>query len=121
MIVPNLVMIIPKLVTTANLLSVGDALFGKTRQAVLAALFRNPDVQLHLNEIVRAARGATGQVQRELDRMMRSGLVSREPVGNQYHYKANPKSAIFHELVGIVTKTFGIADVLRISLGELLD
>jgi predicted nucleotidyltransferase len=121
MIMPNLVMIMPKLGTSPSNIPVGDALFGKTRQAVLAALFRSPGKGLHVNEIIRAAGGATGQVQRELDRMLRTGLLSRERIGNQFQYKANPQSAIFDELVGIVTKTFGIADVLRKSLDRWAD
>jgi predicted nucleotidyltransferase len=101
--------------------SVGDALFGKTRQTVLALLFGNPRKAFYLSEIVRAAGGGSGQVHRELKRMTDAGLIVREPIGNQIHYKANPANAVFHELVGLVSKTFGIADILRDALAPLTD
>jgi len=97
-------------------LTVSDALFGKTRQAVLALLFGNPGRTYYIREIVHAAGGGASQVQRELDRLTRSGLLTRERRGNQVHFQANPGAAVFAELSGLVTKSFGIADVLRRAL-----
>jgi predicted nucleotidyltransferase len=100
--------------------TVGDALFGKTRQGVLSLLFGHPGKAFYRNQIARVvAGGAIGQVQRELERLTQAGLLVRETVGNQNHYRANPDSAVFHDLVALVTKTFGIADVLRNALDEL--
>ena len=41
-------------------------------------------------------------------------MSSRE--GNQLHYQANPRVPIYNELLGIVSKTFGMADVIRTAL-----
>ena len=38
---------------------------------------------------------------------------------NQKHYKANPGSPVYSELLGIVRKTFGVADVIRQALTPL--
>ena len=110
----------PKLGSIDRASSIGDALFSKTRRGILALLFGHAGKAFYRNEIARlAANGAIGQVQRELDRMTSSGLIVREMVGNQAHYRANPDSAVFHELVRLVTKTFGIADVVRNILKPL--
>ena len=94
------------------------ALFGKTRRNVLALLFGQPGRTFYLREIV--SRSATGmsQVQKELEQLVAAGLVVREQRANQVHFHANPEASIYGELLGIVTKTFGIADVLRAALAR---
>lgn len=97
------------------------ALFGKTRRNVLALLFGRPERSFYLREI--AARAGTGmsQVQKELEQLVAAGLVLREPRANQVHFRANPEAPIYGELLGIVTKTFGVADVIREALGPFSD
>ena len=100
---------------------ISDALFGKARQAVLALLFGNPGRAYYTREIVHAAHSGTSQVQKELDRMNRAGLITREPRGNQVYFQANRNAAVFAELVGLVAKTFGAADILRVALADSED
>ncbi len=92
---------------------IAAALFGKTRRNVLALLFGQPGRSFYLREI--AVRAGTGmsQVQKELQQLVAAGLVLRERRANQMHFRANPEAPIYVELLGIVTKTFGVADVLR--------
>lgn len=104
-----------------NVVSVADALFPRTRQSILALLFGNPDERFYVSDIARRAGDARGQVQRELVRLARSGLILREPQANQVYFRANPASAIYHELATLVAKTFGIADILRAALAGLAD
>lgn len=102
--------------TTASL---SDALFTKTQQRVVGLLFGNPDKSYYANEVVRLAGAGTGAVQRELEKLTAAGLLSVTKIGNQKHYQANRQSPIFEELRGIVSKTFGVADVLRDALTPL--
>ncbi len=97
----------------------GDALFTKTQQRVLAILFGAPDRSFYLNEIVRLAGAGNGAVHRELARLLACELVSAGLIGNQKHFQANPSAPIFDELRGIVRKTFGVVDVLRPRLEPL--
>lgn len=92
------------------------ALFGKTRRGVLALLFGRADSAFYLREIAKHAGTGMSQVQKELAQLVASGLVLRERRANQVYFRANPDAAIFEELRGIVTKTFGVADVLRDAL-----
>lgn len=96
--------------------SIADALFGKTRQAVLGLLFGQPDRSFYLRELVTAIGGGASQVQRELAQLSTSGLITREPHGNQVWFRANPQSPVFGELKSLIAKTSGIADVVRVAL-----
>lgn len=100
-------------------LGLGDALFTKTQQRVLAILFGAPDRSFYLNEIVRLSGVGNGTVHRELSRLLACGLVTAGLIGNQKHFQANRSAPIFDELRGIVRKTFGVVDVLRARLAPL--
>ncbi len=99
--------------------SLADALFSKTQQKVLGALFGQPERSFYATELIEMVGGGSGAVQRELAQLEASGLLSATRIGNQKHYQANRESPIFEELRGIVLKTFGVADVLRTALDPL--
>lgn len=99
--------------------SFGTALFSGVQQRILGALFGHPEKSFYRNELMRLTRSGKGALQRELDRLEQSGLVTVQAVGNQKHYRANREAPIFEELRGIVVKTFGLADVLREALQPL--
>ena len=58
-------------------------------------------------------------MQRELKRLLSSGLVTVKRIGNQRHYQANPSSPVFEELCGLVKKTVALAEPIRESLAPL--
>lgn len=99
--------------------SIGDTLFSKTQQRVLGLLFGKPDQSFYLNEMVRLANMGKGTIKRELERMTAAGLLTVTTIGNQHHYQANTASPIYHELLGITRKTFGLSDVIRTALVPL--
>ena len=101
--------------------SLADALFTKVQQRVLGVLFGNPGRSFFANEVIALAGTGTGAVQRELIRLAEVGLVTVKRIGNQKHYQANTASPVFDELRGLVVKTSGIADVLRVALAPLTD
>lgn len=96
-----------------------DALFTRTQQAVLGLLFGQPDRSFFKTEIIRKAGMGSGAVQRELERLEKSGLAKVRNVGNQKHYQANPASPLFAELSSISQKTFAIAEPLRAALERM--
>lgn len=100
---------------------IAEALFNKTRRAVLALLFGQPDKAFYTREIVAAAGAGASQVQKELDQLTRAGLLIRERRANQVYFRVNPDAPVFAELSGIVAKTFGIADVVKDALAPLHD
>jgi predicted nucleotidyltransferase len=96
--------------------SPGDALFTTTQQRILALLFGQPERSYYVNELIRLAAAGTGAVQRELARLVESGLVTMRAIGNQKHFQANPDSPIYGDLCSLTSKTFGIAEPLRAAL-----
>ncbi len=101
--------------------SLAAALFSNTQQRVLAFLFGQPQRSYFATELIGLAGGGSGAVQRELARLAQSRLVTVTRVGNQKHYQANPHSPIFAELCGIVQKTVGLAEPLRVALLPFAD
>lgn len=99
--------------------SLADALFTITQQRVLALLFGQPDRQFFVSELVRLTKSGSGAVQRELQRLAASGLVSVTRIGRQKHYQANPDCPVYHELIGIVRKTVAMAEPIRRALEPL--
>lgn len=102
--------------TSTNL---ADALFPKGRQRVLAVLFGNPSRSFYANEVIALAQSGTGAVQRELAALSEAGLLTVTKQGNQKHYQANADAPVFAELCGLVLKTMGLADVLKVALAPL--
>lgn len=99
--------------------SLADTLFTATQQRIYALLFGQPERSFYLTEIVRLADIGRGGVQRELERLERSGLVTTRQIGNQKHYQANPNSPVYLELIGIVRKTVGLKQPLLDALQPL--
>jgi predicted nucleotidyltransferase len=93
-----------------------DALFSATQQRVLALLFGQPERSFFTNELIGLVGAGSGAVQREIKRLVETGLVTASRIGNQKHYQANPAAPIFEELCGIVNKVLGPAEVLRAAL-----
>jgi predicted nucleotidyltransferase len=108
---------IPPLATPGA--SLADALFSGTQQRVLGLLFGQPERSFYATELINLAGAGSGAVQRELMRLVQSGLVTVRPVGNQKHYQANPDSPIYAELCAMVRKTVGLAEPLRTALASL--
>jgi len=99
----------------------GSLLLGKTRLSILSLLFSQPERRLYLRQIIRLAGAGQGAVQRELARLVRAGILIKTREGNLAYYQVNRAVPVFEELRGIVQKTAGIADLLRVALLPLSD
>jgi len=98
--------------------ALGDALFSKCRQKVLAALFGSPGRSFFANELIRMADCGTGAVQRELATLEQVGLVRVTRIGNQKHFQVNSSAPVFPALRDLVRQTWGLADTLRAALSR---
>ena len=101
--------------------SMAGALFTATQQRVLGLLFGQPERSFFATEVISLAGAGSGAVQRELQRLDESGLVTVTRVGNQKHYQANKAAPVFEELRGLARKMFGPAEPLRSALAPLAD
>ncbi|MEO7726628.1 MAG: nucleotidyltransferase domain-containing protein, partial [Burkholderiales bacterium] len=82
-------------------------------------MFGQPERSFFATELINLAGAGSGAVQRELQRLVESGLLTVTKLGNQKHYRANREAPIYHELHGIVVKTLGPAGVVRAALAPL--
>jgi len=98
-----------------------DALLTKTQQKVLQLLYGRPDRSFYTKEILRLTGMGVHTIKRELDRMVAAGILTRSKLGNQVHFQANPVCPLYEELVSIVKKTVGVADVLAGTLAPVAD
>lgn len=73
-------------------------LLGQTRAAVLRTLLLAPGDSLHVRELARLTGASAGSLHRDLRALTRLGLLLREEVGRQVHYRANTASASFEPL-----------------------
>lgn len=105
----------------ASRTGLADALFSATQQRVLALLFGQPSRSFFTNELIGLVGAGSGVVQREVRRLVDSGLLTVKRIGSQKHYQANPEAPIFEELRGIVTKVLAPAEVVRAALIPLGD
>ena len=101
--------------------SLADALFTNTQQRLLALLFGQPSRSFFATELIALTGSGSGAVQRELKRLVSSGLVDVTPIGRQKHYQANHESPVFEELRGLVVKTVAVAQPIRQALEPVAD
>lgn len=96
-------------------------LLGETRTAILAALLTRPEQSLHLRELARITGLSPGALHRELTTLASYGVLQREGIGRQVHYRAAADCPLLPELSGLIRKTTGLMDVLRDALTAVDD
>lgn len=88
---------------------------------MLGLFFGHPGEAFYLREVVRNTGLGVGQVQRELARLGKGGLLRRWNQGMHVYFQADPGCPIYGELRILVTKTSGAAGTLRSALLPLAD
>jgi predicted nucleotidyltransferase len=83
-------------------------LFSSTRAELLSLFFNNPDNKFYLREIARHINKDAAGIKRELDTLVKIGLLAKEQRGVQKYYYADKNSPIFSEMKGLIFKTTGI-------------
>jgi predicted nucleotidyltransferase len=98
-----------------------DFLLGPFRTRILSCLLLHPETTWHTRELARRIDALPGSTSRELVKLADAGILLRQQIGNQVHYRANRDSPIFLELAGILRKTSGMATVLTDALQPIAD
>ncbi len=94
-------------------------LFSSTRAELLGLFFNNPDDRFYLREIARHIGKDAAGIKRELDKLVKIGLLAIEKRGVQKYYYANKNSPIFSEMKGLIFKTTGVQGSMKASLSRL--
>jgi predicted nucleotidyltransferase len=98
-----------------------DALFPKTRQGILAALFVQPQKSWYVAELARRMGVPSSSLQRELQELTDAGILKAHRQGRMAYFQPNTDSPLYPDLRGLMLKTAGLVDVLRDALKSLAD
>lgn len=93
-----------------------EALFPRTRLAVLRELVKAEGQGLHLRELERRTRLNSRGILRELHSLKEAGILVSHRTGNQVIYRLNANCPVYPELKSLLLKTAALADVLRAAL-----
>jgi uncharacterized protein len=94
------------------------AIISPTRQAILTTLFLRPDNEWYLSELAASLGTGPSSLQREIDALVRVGILEKRVDGRRSYIKANQDSPIYPELHGLVEKTSGIIPMLREAIAS---
>lgn len=97
-------------------MSIAAALFSDSQARLFRWLFGQPERSYHLSELRRLSGLGSASLQRELSRLVDSGLILSERVGNLRRFQANQQSPVYTELVALTCKTLGAEPLLREAL-----
>jgi predicted nucleotidyltransferase len=86
---------------------------------VLGIFLTHPERDYYQRELVALSGSRLSQVQRDLRRLERAGLVSASRRGNRVYYRIASGHPAFADLQQVFVKTVAVADVLREALEPL--
>lgn len=92
------------------------AIVSPTRQAILTTLFLRPEKAWYLSELAASLGTGPSSLQREIDALVRVGILEKRVDGRRTYIKANEDSPIFPELRGLIEKTSGIVPMLGAAI-----
>ena len=101
--------------------TLSSALFGKTRQAILALFFTNIESSFYLRQVAQIVDCGMGAVQRELTNLTNAGILKRNEEGRHVYFQVNKSCPIFNELITLIKKTSGLAGPIKQALDPLID
>lgn len=80
------------------------ALVTPTRQAILAATFLRPEKSWYLSELARHLGTRPSSLQRDVNSLVRVGILEKRVDGKRSYIKANEGSPIFPEIRGLMER-----------------
>jgi uncharacterized protein len=98
---------------------ISDALFPKARRVIMGLLFGHADEAFFLRQIVDLTGLGVGHVQRELERLVKAGILVSMVRGRHRYFQVNRKCPVFEELRGLVAKTSGVVELIRGGLAPI--
>lgn len=84
----------------------------KVRVKLLKLFFLDVSTEIHIRGIVRKIDEEINAVRRELKNLEEAKILIDEKRGNRLYYKVNKSSPIYHEILGLVNKEFGLGNAI---------
>lgn len=93
-----------------------DALFPRTRQAVLGSLLVHSGKWWYISDLARHLDTTPSSLQRELAQLAAAEILLTRKDGNRVYFKADTENPMYPELRRLMEKTSGFVGVLRQTL-----
>lgn len=90
-----------------------------TRRKILTQFLSHPDEKYYVRQLAVILGVSVGTVHRELIRLLGSGILNSDNVGNLRFFHVNKASPVFKELKQIIFKTEGVQGRLKAELKNL--
>jgi len=97
-------------------MSLKNAVFTDSQAKVYLWIYGQPERSYHLSELRRLTGLGSASLQREINRLVVSGLANSTLQGNQRQISANRQSPLFKELSDLTRKVMGAAALLKEAL-----
>jgi len=91
----------------------------KIRQRIILLFINNKGKEYYINQIAKIVGTSAGTTQRELNRLLKSSLITYERKGNLSLFKLNEKNPLLKEIESIVNKTIGLEIILKNEVKKL--
>jgi predicted nucleotidyltransferase len=89
-----------------------ETIFPSIRAGILSSALLEPQRWWFLSELARHLGVGPSSLQRELESLVRSGILERREDGRRIYFRANTSSPVFEDLCGLVEKTAGTVPAL---------
>jgi predicted nucleotidyltransferase len=96
----------------------GILLSSQVKAEIVRLLFVSRAERIHMRELARRSGCSFSAVQRETIKLKSLGVVSEEKDGNRTYVFANKNHPYFPELLSLVRKSNGVAEMLREAIGD---
>jgi DNA-binding transcriptional ArsR family regulator len=95
-----------------------EILSSRTRAEIFKLLFGTTEEELHLREIQRRSGLNDSTIRQELTKLLKLDLVTGRKDSNRIYYKANKSNPLYPAIRGLVLKSIGMVDALRVALED---
>lgn len=102
--------------------SLKDFMVSRVRSKLLKAFLQKPEEMYYVRELTRLISEEINAVRRELQRMVKKGMLKSEPRGNRVYYFFRKDYLFYSDLIALVTKTSGLGGAIiknRNKLGKI--
>lgn len=93
-----------------------DPLLSKPIQGILTAILLERDQPWYFRDLAKRLRRTPSTLQRPLEALVQAGIVKKWMDGNRAYFAANDECPILTDLRGLLEKTCGLVEVVRVSL-----
>lgn len=93
----------------------------KIRQEIILLFVYNSEKSHYINEVARLVKSSAGTAQRELERLVKSGFLTKEKKANLTYFKINKSNPLLLEIKSIIDKTIGLKVILKKELSGIKD